>query len=327
MPAAAGFKNLVIHVGLPKTGTTFLQNHVFRSCDQIADFGKTPSYRGDRPQVYEALKIVASPSEAEFETHLSDLRALLFDEAQEAVTRKPSSSCLLLSYEGFYHPNSLHPLEIHDRLVSILGDFKVLVTIRQQFAWIASYYLYRFYRFLHGGGPSFEVWAKRARKRPGWNPFVCCDYWSVVEQLISRVGRDRVLVMPMEEIVQSHSDCGLRRLAGFLEVDFDVLAASFEQGPPTKERIDELGFLLGRVLYEAQKSDLSADELLLMKRGFRKIHDRRHEAYRKASVPLDVIERSFSDDERETMRRGNTALSRVFDEDLGRFGYPVVEPS
>jgi hypothetical protein len=327
MPAAAGINNLVIHVGLPKTGTTFLQNHVFSSCDQIADFGKTPSYRGDRPQVYEALKIVASASDAEFRTHVSDVRALLLREAQEAGTRKPSSSCRLLSYEGFYHPNSLHPLGIHDRLVSILGDFKVLVTIRQQFSWIASYYLYRFYRFLHGGGPSFEVWAKRSRKRPGWNAFVCCDYWRVVEQLINRVGRDRVLVMPMEEVVQSHSDSGLRRLAGFLDVDFGVLAASFAQAPPTKERIDELGFLLGRVLYEAKKSDLSSDELLQMKRAFRSIHDRRHQSYRKANVPLDIIEGSFSDDERETMQTGNTALSRVFDQDLGRFGYPVVEPS
>ncbi|NOT24839.1 MAG: hypothetical protein HOP16_01945, partial [Acidobacteria bacterium] len=219
MPATVGITNLVIHVGLPKTGTTFLQNHVFSSCGQISDFGKTPSYRGDRPHVYEALKIVASASDAEFRAHAPDVRTLLLHEAQDAATRKPSSSCQLLSYEGFFHPNSLHPLEIHDRLASMVGDFKVLVTIRHQFAWIASYYLYRFYRFLHGGGPSFEVWAKRARKRPEWNAFVCCDYWRVIEQLIGRVGRDRVLVAPMEDVVQAHSDRGLRQLAGFLQVD------------------------------------------------------------------------------------------------------------
>ncbi|NOT26972.1 MAG: hypothetical protein HOP16_12805, partial [Acidobacteria bacterium] len=115
--------------------------------------------------------------------------------------------------------------------------------------------------------------------------------------------------------------------SSFLEVDFDALAASFAQAPPTKERIDELGFLLGRVLYEAHKSDLSSDELLQMKRRFRRIHDQRHGSYKKANVPFDVIERSFSDDERETIRRGNSALSRLFGQDLGRLGYPVVEPS
>ena len=327
MPPGEGITNLVIHLGLPKTGTTFLQNHVFSSCREIADFGKTPAYRGDRPQVFEALKIVASGSDAEFRDHAADVRALLFREAGDAADRKPSSSCCLLSYEGFFHPNSLHPLDIHDRLVSLFGEFKVLVTIRQQFAWVASYYLYRFYRFLHGGGPSFEVWAKRARKRPEWNAFVCCDYWAVIEQLVKRVGRERVLVAPMEDVVQACGEGAMRQLAAFLEVDVRALTASFAQAPPTKERIDELGFLLGRVLYEGAKSDLTAGEMLQMKRSFRKIHDRRHGSYGKASVPAGVIEGSFSDEERETIRRGNTALAALFNQDLHRFGYPVVEVS
>lgn len=327
MQPRAGITNLVIHMGLPKTGTTFLQNHVFSSCSQIADFGKTPAYRGNRPQVFEALKIVASGSDAEFHAHAADVRALLFREADDAADRKPSSSCRLLSYEGFFHPNSLHPLDIHDRLVSLFGDFKVLVTIRQQFTWVASYYLYRFYRFLHGGGPSFEVWAKRARKRPEWNVFVCCDYWAVIEQLIRRVGRERVLVAPMEDVVQSQSEGAMKQLAAFLAVDLQTLTASFAQSPPTKERIDELGYLLGRVLYEGGKSDLSSDEMLNMKRSFRKIHDRRHGGYPRATVPADVVKGSFSDEERETIRRGNTALAALFDHDLNRFGYPVVEVS
>jgi hypothetical protein len=327
MPARGGIPHLVIHMGLPKTGTTFLQNHVFSSCSQVADFGKTPSYRAERPHVYEALKIVASAPEAEFRAHLPSVKTLLIRESADAAVRKPGSSCRLLSYEGFFHPNSLPPAEIHERLVAIFGEFKVLVTIRHQFTWIASYYLYKFYRFLHGGGPSFEVWAKRARKPPAWNAFVCCDYWRVIEQLIHRVGPDRVFIAPMEGLVQSPGEDVLGRLADFLAVDVSALAMQFAQATPTKERIDELGFLFGRVLYESRTAGLSVEELLQLKRLFRKAHHLGHDRYKKAHVPLDVVERSFSDTEREAMRDGNTALSRQFDQDLSRFGYPVREVS
>jgi hypothetical protein len=327
MPARVGATNLVIHMGLPKTGTTFLQNHVFSSCGQIADFGKTPSYRQERPHVYEALKIVASAPEAEFRVHLPGVARLLMQESADAAVRKPGSSCRLLSYEGFFHPNSIPPTEIHDRLVAIFGEFKIFVTIRHQFTWIASYYLYKFYRFLHGGGPSFDVWAKRARKRPRWNVFACCDYWRVIDQLVHRAGRERVLVEPMEGLIQAPGDDALRRLADFLAVDVNALATTFSQARPTKERIDELGFLLGRVLYESQKASLTAEELLQLKQLFRKVHRELHGNYDKANVPFDVVERSFSDAEREAIRDGNTALSRQFGQDLGRFGYPVREAS
>ena len=40
---------LVVHIGLPKTGTTFLQNQVVRTFSQVADFGKTASYHVERP--------------------------------------------------------------------------------------------------------------------------------------------------------------------------------------------------------------------------------------------------------------------------------------
>ena len=311
-------------MGLSKTGTTFLQNHVFSPFDQIADFGKTPSYRAERPHVYEALKIVASTPDAEFKARLPGLKTLLVREATDVVARKPNCSCRLLSYEGFFNPHSIPPIEIYDRLVSIFGEFKIFLTIRQQFAWIASYYLYKFYRFKQGGGPSFEVWAKRVRKHAAWNAFVCCNYWRVIEQLIHRAGRNAVLVEPMEGLIEAQCEDAVARLARFLEVDGDALALQFSQGTPTKQRIDELGFLFGRVLYESRKADLSGNQVLQLKRLFRKIHTQLRHQYNKANVPYDVIERYFSAAERTAIRDGNAVLSRHFGHDLGRFGYPLL---
>jgi hypothetical protein len=63
-----------------------------------------------------------------------------------------------------------------------------------------------------------------------------------------RAGRNRVLIAPMEAVVQPHGDDAVGRLAAFLHVDPLALAGSFAQAGLTKERIDEQGFLFGRVL-------------------------------------------------------------------------------
>jgi hypothetical protein len=311
-------------MGLPKTGTTFLQNYVFSTFDQVADFGKTPSYQVERPHVHQALGMIASLPDTEFKAQSPDVKTLLVREVERAIASNPASSCQLLSYEGFFHPNSIHPLEIHTRLESIFGRFKILLTIRHPFEWIESFYLYRFYRFLNGGAPSFEVWAKRARKR-AWNPFVCCDYWPVIERLIERAGRGCVLVEPMEGLIQTADASARARLARFLVVDAGALAGQFDRAEPTKQRIDELGFLLGRTLYESQGANLTEHEQLLLKRLFRKVHAQLKDDYKKARIPHDVVERCFSDTERTAIRDGNTALSKFLGQDLGRFGYPVRE--
>ena len=157
---------LVVHIGLPKTGTTFLQNQVFRTFSQVADFGKTASYHVERPHVYEALKMIRNLPGVEFKTRSSSIKAVLRREDEQATIQHPAAACRLLSYEGFFHPHSIHPIDIYTRLESIFGRFKILITIRQQFEWIESLYLYKFYRFLKGGRGSFEAWAERSRTCP-----------------------------------------------------------------------------------------------------------------------------------------------------------------
>ena len=315
--------DLVVHIGLPKTGTTFLQNQVFRTFSQVADFGKTASYHVERPHVYEALKMIRTLPDVEFKMRSSSIKTVLRREAEQATIQHPATACRLLSYEGFFHPHSIHPIDIYTRLGSIFGRFKILITIRQQFEWIESLYLYKFYRFLKGGSGSFEAWAERSRTRGEWNTMVCCDYWSVIEQLIDRAGHEYVLVEPMEGLVKACDETAMARLASFLAVDADTLGRQFRQAEPTKQRIDELGFLLGRTLYESRTNNLSADELLRVKRVFRTVHAQFKEHYKKATVPHDIIERCLSKAELTAIKDGNVALSKWLGQDLARFGYPV----
>ena len=151
----------------------------------------------------------------------------------------------------------------------------------------------------------------------------CCDYWSVIKWLIDRAGHECVLVEPMEGLVRACDEHALARFASFLGVDAEALGKQFREGEPLKQRIDALGFLLGRTLYESRTNNLSADELLLVKRVFRTVHAQLNASYQKAAVPRDVIERCFSETEQTAIKDGNVALSKWLGQDLARFGYPV----
>jgi hypothetical protein len=247
-------------------------------------------------------------------------------EAEKAGAPNPGLSVPLLSYEGFFRPKAIHPIEIYGRLESIFGAVKVLLTIRQQFDLITSWYLYRFYHFLQGGAPSFEVWAtKRLQKRSAWNLFHCCDYWPVIQQLVARAGDANVLVEPMEGLIRGGDPDAIGRLADFLAVDHDALAEAFTRAKPEKQRIDQLGFLLGRALYESEKAGLSEDEMLQMKRLFRKVHNQLAGKQQKADIAHDVVARCFTEAQRTAIKEGNSALSEYLGRDLARFGYPVRE--
>jgi hypothetical protein len=270
--------------------------------------------------------MIATVSDAEFRSHLTSVRALLMREAEKAGAQNPGPSVPLLSYEGFFRPKAIHPIEIYGRLESIFGAVKVLLTIRQQFDLITSWYLYRFYHFLQGGAPSFEVWAtKRLQKRSAWNLFHCCDYWPVIQQLVARAGDGNVLVEPMEGLIKGGDPDALGRLADFLAVDHDALAEAFTRAKPEKQRIDQLGFLLGRALYESEKAELSEEEMLQMKRLFRKVHTQLASKQQKADIAHDVVARCFTEAQRTAIKEGNSALSKYLGRDLARFGYPVRE--
>jgi hypothetical protein len=270
--------------------------------------------------------MIATVSDAEFRSHLTSVRALLMREAEKAGAQNPGPSVPLLSYEGFFRPKAIHPIEIYGRLESIFGAVKVLLTIRQQFDLITSWYLYRFYHFLQGGAPSFEVWAtKRLQKRSAWNLFHCCDYWPVIQQLVSRAGDGNVLVEPMEGLIRGGDPDALGRLADFLAVDRDALAEAFTRATPEKQRIDQLGFLLGRALYESEKAELSEEEMLQMKRLFRKVHTQLASKQQKADIAHDVVARCFTEAQRTAIKEGNSSLSQYLGRDLARFGYPVRE--
>ena len=81
---------LVVHMGLPKTGTTFLQDQVFRTCSQVADFGKDSYCGKERPQIREALGMISRLPDAAFKAPASNVKTVLIRAAEQAASQHPA---------------------------------------------------------------------------------------------------------------------------------------------------------------------------------------------------------------------------------------------
>lgn len=139
-------KPLFLHPGMGKTGTTTLQNSVFRHHTEIGYLGKSAEYRSRVNERGFASNVLAE-----------DLRPLLLNGKRLTQTQKqraiknlaefsnssPLTKVMLASWEsiGDCRPNRF--ARLLQQLLAINPDFHVLFTIRNPVHWIASAYLQR----------------------------------------------------------------------------------------------------------------------------------------------------------------------------------------
>lgn len=196
MTAEAGTAPL-IHIGLHKTGTSWLQVHLFANPDM-------PFWTA-APDAMQKRK-----SRAKFGSHLfyrgPDDNVLLGDRfdveaAREAigVARVPPGRCLVVSNERLSgHPmsNGVDRAWICNRLYETLPDGRVLIVVREQRSMILSNYM----QYLKYGGPrSIEGFlaSEMDARVPALEPTYWC-YDELVRLYVERFGPERVLVLPYE---------------------------------------------------------------------------------------------------------------------------------
>lgn len=195
----------LIHIGLHKTGTSWLQVHLFANPDMPfwtaapdsvrkpksrAKFGSYLFYRGGRGNM------------------------LRDDEFDVAVTRAalggdrvPEGRCLVVSNERLSgHPmsNGIDRAAICDRLHAALPDGRVLIVVREQRAMILSNYM----QYLKYGGPrSIEGFLapEQDARAPGLDPCYW-EYDRLVEICHHRFGAGNVLVLPYEMLRKAPQD-------------------------------------------------------------------------------------------------------------------------
>jgi len=206
---------LVIHIGLHKTGTTWLQRRVF--ADAKMGFLSTPNGQSndatDAFITVDPLAFNAAKARAGFEPMLQEARSknLVPVISQERLSSDPS-------FGGYYFTDVL------DRLIETFGEFRLLLTIREQKGMLLA--LYR-QAVRSGGTHSLSQMIGTGNEPTGWKSTIRPEYLMydrMIEHLNARLGEDRVCVLPLE-LMRSDPKDYMRRL-----LDFTGANAAIEPG-------------------------------------------------------------------------------------------------
>ena len=136
---------VVLHIGLPKTGTTTLQKAVFPRLPRVAYAGKSlPAHAFATQELSSAMAAVVSG-----DTILGDTAPQL-SRAVERLREQVGSSTLLISTEALAHPCARDIGVVARRLSDAVPDARILLTLRAQdslaLSWFRSHG--RFAQFL-----------------------------------------------------------------------------------------------------------------------------------------------------------------------------------
>ena len=213
--------DLLIHIGLHKTGSTALQASLFSRqaglgfCSELIFDGATrQSSFFQRLLTYDSKGNLRSP----------------FDDAQSAVSAlksaadKLSTGIPVLSHErlsGDPHGSAIDSLAICERLAACCKHPKVLIVLRRQSGAAYSNYI----QYLRSGGVASP---RRYVSGPNYGGFNSLNinyykYHFLVSAYIAKFGKDNVLVLPYEMLF-SEKDLFFSKIQNFcsLEHQLDV---------------------------------------------------------------------------------------------------------
>ena len=208
----------LIHIGYPKTGTTFLQTNVF--CDPkrfLALWG--------RYELGEAMEhfVVTHPRRFSPEWVRERYRAGL---AHADNGRRPVISHENLCGNCIYGRYYGH--EVAQRISETFPEARVLITVREQRSMLHSIWG----QYVRQEGQwSMDRFFGTGREPTGFAPICRLDHFEydlLVADYVERLGSDRVLVLPYE-VLKQDPDAFVKRVCDFAEVEFDPAQAQWPQ--------------------------------------------------------------------------------------------------
>ena len=139
---------VVLHIGLPKTGTTTLQKSVFPALSGVAYAGKRiPGYGFATRDLGAAIGAVISADSA-LADPVPALAAAIDD-----MRAQCGASTLVISTESLAHPSARDLGLVADRLARAVPDARILITLRAQeqlaLSWYRSHGRFAQYLFTH----------------------------------------------------------------------------------------------------------------------------------------------------------------------------------
>lgn len=221
-------KNLpILHVGLHKTGTTTLQNHLFAKHSGLDYLG--------RPYPDRAF--------GRFIADLYTQDSLDFDKNElvrvaETVVRPRlcAKRPLALSEEFLSGDTFADRGVIAGRLRRLFGEARIVLTIRNQIAITKSEYLDRCRSRLY---VDFDRWICDGIEDYPLRSLRLYDYWSLAETYAGLFGRENVGIFLFEEFIGNRQGF-LEKLCGFVGIEADEAArhlAGKHDNPPHSQRL------------------------------------------------------------------------------------------
>lgn len=192
-------KRILIHAGYHKTGTTFLQQNLFK--DDEAGYCSPADRIELRDMIIRTNPFLFEPEEVKHkfmpEISIALKKDLIPVLSHEQFTGQPAGA----GYGFRRRQREISRKEIANRLYSCFPDAKILIVIREQKEMIKSIYKYFVTGWQGKLSASIEQFLDQTMLDDGYNPLFNIDYLlyhHMIEHYQTLFGKDSVLILPYE---------------------------------------------------------------------------------------------------------------------------------
>lgn len=213
--------DLILHIGFPKTGTSYIQRHLFSQCSNFIGNSLWRQFASQNSKVSDLGQLIdmhqfghTSSLEEETKSWIDQIRYI----QQYQI---PESDTLIISREGLtrWHLDeralSKWPINIDSNTVryrpspiasflknyllpkwKIFGNIKIILVLRNQPDWLASLYAQSSNLFFNASQKDFEQKISQMIKRD--DSYI--DWTSWVDEFKTILGKENVCVLLMEQM-------------------------------------------------------------------------------------------------------------------------------
>jgi hypothetical protein len=223
--ASRSSSRILLHVGLPKTGTTSLQELVFSAHPEIRYFGQTNLWND--PDAKTVLKALLLGDVAE----MAAARTILATAARENPAIVISDEALTLGefmLRATCWPVQSDHIATARRAHALLGDAEVLIVLRDQADWLESWHR----QGLKSGKyteTDYRAWLDRDLGAAAERLLTLLDYDALYDAYRRVYGAQRVHVRYYEHYRDRFEDLAAE-CAGLIHVDTDCARRLFRNG-------------------------------------------------------------------------------------------------
>lgn len=313
--------NFTLHVGLPKTGTTTLQDSLFARHSQICYFGKRRGSPYAKAATSEAVNQLLKPAIWKLGSHFDPKAAQTAAQSLD-LPNLIGSRVQLASWEALGINNPTKFGEMLRRLSRTFGSCRIMITLRNPLTLLPSSYLQDLRGHSmkrdkpHMGGRvfmEFDEWLNATGNRhPGWH----VNYGHNIRTAVSLLGKGNVGVFVFEDLLKDPKRY-YTGICEFLGIDADEgLALTTGEHMNTRITISQLTQL--------KRMESSLVQKLLWRLSSKK---QRQRLFRRANDNTAAAKVILSDDQRNKISNDTALMNRWLDEEfglnLGSHGYPL----